>query len=421
MRRRAVWLRAGLIVGTATASLLTGVANADPGDLDQTFGGDGIVEMDAPLGARKVALAPGNGLWVAGLVSVGGEQVDHHEYAASITRLKQSGNPDLTFGDAGELVWAFSDDPLAPATNLRDVAALPGGGVQISGEWCLSCVEDGRSFVARFDASGSPDLGFGENGVIAAPQNAFRMTSLGHDASLHACDLYSGDRHRVIVRRYLPDGQPDLAFSGDGRARVRIPGPSGYRDLRACGATADDGTLVATMDGTSRGSLRVKKLTSAGRVDVEYGDDGMTTASDIRAESAVVSADGSAWFAGVKINRNGPPRVLGLTPDGERDTTFGGTDGIGVLDLPELHRARDAHLAVRSDGSVAVTGTLPSESGERLPYLAMLTAQGEVDTSFGDGGLVSGYADLLVPFDILIDTDDRIVTANESVVIRFQA
>jgi hypothetical protein len=111
-----------------------------------------------------------------------------------------------------------------------------------------------------------------------------------------------------------------------------------------------------------------------------------------------------------------PPRVLALTPDGRRNDAFG-EDGIAVVDLRALRGVREAHLAVRSDGSVAVTGQF-TRSGE--PYLAMLTAGGAIDTTFGDGGLVVDYPSG-EPLGIVIDSQDRVVTANRGFVVRFEA
>ena len=205
-------VRRGVVLGLVVSVGLGGVAAADPGDLDENFGGDGIVRPS--LGVSLLAGAPGNGLWVSGPGPADGP--------TGITRLRPNGQLERSFGEGGELLWSFREGDRAAATIATGVAALPGGGVQISGNWCATtgegCGPPHRGFVARFDESGAPDLGFGEDGVIAAPKDAFGLTSLGDDISVHACRLNGSHQRRVIVRRHLDDGNPDLAFSDDGRS-----------------------------------------------------------------------------------------------------------------------------------------------------------------------------------------------------------
>jgi hypothetical protein len=61
-------------------------------------------------------------------------------------------------------------------------------------------------------------------------------------------------------------------------------------------------------------------------------------------------------------------------------------------------------------------------TGKRRSYLAMLTPSGDLDTSFGDGGVVRGYIEQSAPLDIVIDAEDRVITANgREAVIQFLA
>src|SRR4051812_34951257 len=93
MHRRATFpLVAGIVLLLATAT----AAHAAPGDLDTTFGGDGIVRTDvtnAEDDGFAVAIQPDGKIVVAGEAGIGGRNPRF-----AIVRYKTDGSLDTSFG-----------------------------------------------------------------------------------------------------------------------------------------------------------------------------------------------------------------------------------------------------------------------------------------------------------------------------------
>lgn len=108
--------------------------------------------------------------------------------------------------------------------------------------------------------------------------------------------------------------------------------------------------------------------------------------------------------------QTGPlPLVMRYLPDGTLDGTFSG-DGMATIMTVYPSAAKD--VALQADGKIVVAGRSDSNGGSFL--LARLTSAGEMDTSFGTGGLV--YTDFDPSnddkaFAVLVQPDGKIVAA----------
>ena len=417
--RASTAIRRGAVVVIASSLAMSGDATADPGDLDPTFGGDGLVEIPSPpiehhgLRFGALALAPQNGVWLAATDMDARSAADP---TVVITRMRADGSLSTEFGDEGQVVWQYRDDGVAPGTLATGVDALPGGGVQIAGEWSSDTWTGpgpSRSYVARFDENGDLVDGFGKDGAVSAGKGAFEMVSIAEDLSFYGCEHLN---KRVIVRRYSADGRPDTEFGGDGTVSVHIPDRVAYRRLVGCSAANGGGVLLATISQPPV-TLRIKKRTSTGEADHAYGRRG-TAAFSVSSKTSILSSvfapDGGAHFAGVRQVEDATyPAVLAVTADGHLDTTYGGGDGLAVLELEGLRESNPAPIpSLMADGSVSLAGSVGFGSANR-PFVARLNSDGELDETFGDGGAVVGYLEAMNAVDVVVDGTGRIVTANE--------
>src|SRR5688500_3104317 len=102
---------------------------------------------------------------------------------------------------------------------------------------------------------------------------------------------------------------------------------------------------------------------------------------------------------------------------GALDETFG-TGGKVLTDVAGTHDEGYA-LATQADGKVVVVGGRRFGSGPGFRYnvsLARYLANGELDTSFGSGGLVidTRFTEINAPKDIAIQADGKILIAGQS-------
>jgi uncharacterized delta-60 repeat protein len=107
--------------------------------------------------------------------------------------------------------------------------------------------------------------------------------------------------------------------------------------------------------------------------------------------------------------------VFRYLPDGQRDRAFGGGDGEVSIrpPYPIINHIHPNDVALQSDGKIVVVGrTTEISSEDNSDFLLLrLTAEGELDPMFGEGGFVatnfSGNADFA--HAVLIQPDDKVV------------
>ncbi len=196
------------------------------GGLDGAFGGTGVVSLAGPCVPAGLVIRGDDGVVVAG--SLGSGEAAHVLLAA----LGPNGAPDLAFGTGGTNVMV--------AGVAAGIAAHADGYVVAS---TLVVGDAGTLRVARYDATGTVDLGFGEVGVrsvdFGAPTLAAglavrsdgRIVAVGNVSS-YRCDPALG------FARLTTDGTLDAGFADAGRAT------SLARRATVVATMADDGVAV---------------------------------------------------------------------------------------------------------------------------------------------------------------------------------
>ncbi|MBK9607470.1 MAG: hypothetical protein IPO58_13990 [Betaproteobacteria bacterium] len=185
---------------------------------------------------------------------------------------------------------------------------------------------------------------------------------------------------------------PDGGF-GDG-GRVTLDDVAPYLQVQRVRAQPDGKVVVAAWCQASRSAgarACVVRLNSNGSRDATFGVGGVR---DIAAPAGNayylydlrIGGDGKIYAAGTQFFSS-PPRaiVMRLLPDGTLDAGYG-TGGIAALAFTgESAYAFSVHPL--ADGRQIVFGfNLVSNSSSRA-YLARLTAGGQPDSAFGDGGI----------------------------------
>jgi uncharacterized delta-60 repeat protein len=250
----------------------------------------------------------------------------------------------------------------------RSVAIQPDGKIVVGGYGAVAA-NDKAFILARYLPDGSLDTGFGEAGwVISNFDTAFEYLqdiALQTDGKIlaagHIGIPYAGTD--FCLARYHPDGSLDTTFDGDGWLTVDVGGDDDYFP-----------SLLVQPDG---------KLVLAGTAQEAYY--------------------GWTYFALARLN-----------PDGSLDSSFGG-DGKVILDFGIYSSEAGYAAALQEDGKIIVAGestTVYPESSSGVA-LARVNPDGSLDTSFGDGGLVTtaSYGHGSFIFDLLLQPDGKILAA----------
>jgi uncharacterized delta-60 repeat protein len=143
----------------------------------------------------------------------------------------------------------------------------------------------------------------------------------------------------------------------------------------------------------------VAVLKGNGEPETKFAEDGTTvvtteSSNDDRGEGIAVQGDGRILIADSTGGGAGDGfTIVRLGTDGKPDTSFGG-DGIVETPIPgegEVTGGRSTDVAIQPDGKIVAGGYGDDYTGEYFIKfaLARYTAEGELDPSFGTGGIVS--------------------------------
>jgi uncharacterized delta-60 repeat protein len=213
------------------------------------------------------------------------------------------------------------------------------------------------------------------------------------------------------IRRFLSSGAPDSSFGTQGI--VSFPGEQ--LTLRSL-AFYPDGRMVVVghNENTQQGWLT--RLMADGQVDPSFGDSGVVRlmVGDTSAELASVALqpNGQILTAGVARGSRSRPGLFRLQPQGQIDSTFGqnGLITFGVTTLTTGWRLR-----VQADGRILINANLRGAGGNFYNAgLQRFLPDGSPDSSFAqNGALLIVDTTLTYLADIGIQADGKLIIAGQ--------
>jgi uncharacterized delta-60 repeat protein len=319
--------------------------NAD-GSLDTTFSGDGMQTADfggASDGANGIAVQADGKIVAAG---AGG---DHGDFA--LVRYNADGSPDTTFSYDGKQTTDFGG-----ASDGANGIAIRADGKIVAGG-----TGGGRLALARYNADGSPDTTFSDDGKQTAALASARDVAVQPDGKIVAVGGY-GD---FVLLRFNGDGAPDTTFSGDGEQTTDLDGADQVSGV----AIQPDGKIVAA--GSAGGGIyfALARYNADGSLDPTFSGDG----------KQIPIFGGGLWgeyATAVAIQPNGKIVAVGHCCDSDIGGAFAvaGLNSDGSLDASWANNGRattafdgDASaraVAIQPDGGIlAAGGNYPASGG----------------------------------------------------------
>jgi uncharacterized delta-60 repeat protein len=298
------------------------------GALDPSFGTAGKVSTDIDGGSDQafaVALQADGKIVVAG-----SNDVSPKGKSFAVVRYNADGSLDGTFGTGGKVVTSFGSQ----SDTAYAVVVQPDGKIVAGGH--ANTTTRGIDFaLARYQANGAPDAGFGNNGQVVTP-----IRALDSRDSIYALALQTTGGEVKIV-----------AVGGEGDFVITRYNANGSVDAGFAIGHALDGVF-----GTVIGAARAVIVTPENKI--------------------VVTGHASHDFA-----------VLQLTEDGIADASFGGSGA--VITKVSATNWDEAHAVVRqADGKLVVGGWVYAGNGSSGDFaLVRYNTDGTLDAGFGDGGV----------------------------------
>jgi uncharacterized delta-60 repeat protein len=384
-----------------------------PGDLDNTFGTNGLVTTDFNGNGgivSKMKIDSSNRIVVAGYSTING----YYDFA--LARYDNSGNLDSTFGTGGLVTTDFSGhDDIGNA-----IAIDSSNRIVVAG---FATINENKNFaLARYDNSGNLDATFGQNGLVTTDFS-------GNDDTGNAIAIDSSNRIVVAgfatingnanfaLARYDNSGNLDATFGQNGLVSTDFSG--NYDTANAIAIDSSNRIVVAgfaNINGNTNFDLA--RYDNSGNLDATFGQNGLVTtdfsgnydtANAMRIDSSNrIIVSGSAI-----INGNTNFALARYDNSGNLDATFG-QNGLVTTDFSGNYDTANA-IAIDSLGRIIVAGSANINDVNNFA-LARYDNSGNLDSTFGTNGLVntnfSGYADSA--YEMQIDSLGRIIVAGSA-------
>lgn len=390
------------------ALLFTIGASGQAGVLDPTFDLDGITTINA-VGASDqpfdMVVQPDGKAVIVG-TSFGGGQY------AFLLRLNNNGSLDNSFDGDGKVIPNFSAGDqgyavlLQPDGRIVLIGAVPNmlGGTDI--------------LLARFNSDGSADATFGGGdgwvaGSVGATVQSGTAGALQPDGKILVAGSSEGS---IFLARYEADGEVDTGFGTGGWTATTI---GSYSEASGCALQADGSVVVCGYAITTSEDMVAVRTDANGTLDPGFDGDGTVviplSADQDLAIDAIVQPDGRILISGhTLLNGDYEFALVRLNTDGSLDSTFDG-DGIRTT-VVGLGNALGQRIALQPDGKIVQVGMANGPLGQPDIGLVRCDATGALDPAFGTSGTVTtevsgafdfGYAIALAP-------DGKILVAGES-------
>jgi uncharacterized delta-60 repeat protein len=325
-----------------------------------------------------------------------------------------SGSPDTSFGTGGIVHPVVSTG----ADNFGDMVRQSDGkvvGVGSDG--------NGDAVVARFNADGSFDSGFGSGGIASGSygtgSSGFQSVALQSDGKILAAGSASqaGTDQDFLVARFNSNGTPDMSYGG-GDGVSLIPVDPGANDDSAfdLALQSDDKVVVAgrTFNGVTGTDAALVRLDTSGAPDGSFDGDGIATytgAGGFTGEgfnAVTILPGGTILAAGGSSNDF---LVFKASSAGAPVGSFG-SSGVSTLDFGAASEGVNDIVVNAGDGRIIVVGFANGGGGgtDGNAAVGVLNANGTPDTGFsGDGKLEQSLGSEEDAFEAVLIHDGKIL------------
>ncbi len=353
----------------------------------------------------------------------------------ALARYLADGTLDTDFGIGGIISTDFGKGDEAHALALQADGKILAAGFARTTDYSGS--EDFA--IARYNANGTPDSGFGAGGKVttdfgvSSPQSD-RATALVVQpdgkilAAGHTLEVAPNDHYNFALARYNPSGTPDPAFGSGGKVTTTPPAGSGQAYALAL---QPDGKIVAAGSDTSSyfslpatSNMLLVRYTTLGAPDAAFGTGGMVSLDFAAGSDAVrglaIQTDGKIVVVGWGDSNGGDFGLARYLPDGALDPLFGSggkvtTDILGGYDQANA-------VAIQPDGKIVVAGTA-REVPCNAYYIfcagsfavTRYNSNGTLDTGFGKGGKVTTQVGYGGAYGMALQPDGKIVVVGSLV------
>jgi uncharacterized delta-60 repeat protein len=327
--------------------------------------------------------------------------------------LLSAGDLDTTFGSGGKVLTSLGSNPACQSVAIQSDGRIVAAGATMIGGF-------DQFALTRYNSNGSLDTSFGSGGIVT--------TSFGSvDADVNSLAIQSDGRivaagfssAGFALARYNSNGSLDTSFGSGGKVTTSF---GGSLDIANSVAVQSDGRIIAagyTQDQSfENGRFALARYNGDGSLDTSFGSGGKVTTSfgsgsDNLASGVALQSDGRIVAAGSSRTTAQRFALARYNGNGNLDTSFG--SGGLVTTTFAGSNAGAAGVAVAPDGRIVAAGSSDNGSNSRFA-VARYNSNGSLDTSFGNGTVTTAFGsnpqDTAV--SVAVQPDGRILAAGST-------
>jgi uncharacterized delta-60 repeat protein len=359
------------------------------GTIDNGFGtnGNGQIRADINNGYDEGAYLI---LQPDGKIITGGSRMEFisgFDQRFSGFRFNNSGTPDAGFGNGG----SFAEIIYSSFLEYNAIFQQNDGKVL-----AVRSTNDGTfsQSLCRFNANGSVDDSFGNNGVLFL-DNAGGSAVFQPDGKLLILNVGGRNNDDIKIVRHNTDGSVDAGFGNAGTVITDL----GNFEGAAIVTFQPDGKFLA--GGVSRdnngGDFLILRYNADGSIDNSFGANGSVVINNSNEDGVsyiALAPDGKILFAGT---------TLTFFPIFEIHAYIGRLNANGSIDMSFadqgkkiLNRGNNetmGNIAVQNNNKIVYTAY--ENASNNIPYLGRLNEDGSTDNSFGQNGIAATFGNVL--------------------------
>lgn len=302
--------------------------------------------------------------------------------------------PDRSFGNCGSNIIFLNEQG---ERELKEIKVLPDGKILLAGNFFHDNSDSVSLLLLRFTTNGQPDTAFGIQGVVLSRID-FRSYVNGITMQTDGRILAAGHQNNSLVAaddipavyRFTGQGKPDSTWNGNGIVAMRFDDLSSGSLYKAI-VLSDDKIVAAGLSiqnaGTGVNGIGIMKLNSTGEPDNLFGNlPGFPGRSRITMDSVkdlhLFSMSNNLVLPFVRrTNLLDTIYIAKLLPDGNMDNSFG-TGGV----LNTGISTENLSAILQQNGKLLMGGTLNEQGQPRKIHLLRYAATLLPDDAFGNNG-----------------------------------
>jgi uncharacterized delta-60 repeat protein len=363
------------------------VVSTDEGVLDVNYASQGILNLFGRTPpntefVQHVQPLPDGRVLVLSSTGVGAG------LTATLSRYNADGSLDATYGAKGRSTFVVNgrcEWPIAMNVQGDGSVLLLGTSFDM-----IDC-DTSAMFGKRFDASGA-DTRFqlifsgtnrhGRSGDVAVQADG-RIVVTGQDDG------------GLVVARFFATGAPDAAFGTGGSVVVR---QSAADDAKGGALLIRGGQKILAAGAVNGNQLMLVQLNPDGSRDAAFGSNGVATMPVTGTFLEVYQVSATPGGKLLVLARSGSrPLLAQFLANGAPDASFGFNGQLAVpLFIGGAAQYARFGMALQADGAILVSGQSQIDTSSEVA-LVRVTPGGQLDASFGPGGMVTWRPSIYYP------------------------